>query len=125
MAINLLKPVDIDLPFQMNEGGYPVTVQGRHTLEASIKSILYTTPGERVYRPTYGSWLRRYLFSNLGTPGLVQAQREIVRAVNQWEPRVTIERIDFTVSNTAVTAAILWKPNGSGQIATTELEFRV
>lgn len=120
----LIKPVDVAMPFQMAETGYPVTSQGRATLDALIQDVLLTTPGERPYRPTYGSWLRRIVFSNIGNPSLLQAQSEIVRAVGAWVPQVTIVGVSFLVSNTAVQTIISWKPSGSGGIATTTLEFR-
>lgn len=124
MSIKLIKPVDIADPFQMTEGGYPVTVQGRDTLEDLIRDCLLTTPGERPYRPTYGSWLRRIVFSNIGAPSLLQARSEIVRAVGSWVPQVTIVAVDFVVDDTKVTAAVSWQPSGSEGIATTTLEFR-
>jgi hypothetical protein len=124
MAIKLIKPVDVAMPFQMAEAGYPVTSQGRQTLDALIRDCLLTTPGERVYRPGYGSWLRRIVFSNIGSPSLLQARSEIVRAVGAWVPQVTIVAVDFVVDDTTVTAAVTWQPSGSGAIATTTLEFR-
>jgi uncharacterized protein len=120
----LIKPVDVAMPFQMAEAGYPVTSQGRDTLDALIQDCLLTTPGERPYRPTYGSWLRRILFSNIGNPSLLQARSEIVRAVGAWVPQVTIVSVDFVVDDTAVQAFVSWQPSGSGGIATTTLEFR-
>lgn len=121
---NLVKPVDVAVPFQMTTTGYPVTAQGRNAIDGMIQDCLLTTPGERRYRPTYGSWLRRILFSNIGNPTLLQARSEINRAVGAWLPQVTIVGVDFIVDDTSIHVAIVWQPSGSDGIATTTLEFR-
>ena len=120
-----IKPIGIAVPFQMTAAGSPLGVQAIAALSASIYSILLTTPGERVYRPTFGSWLRRIVFANLSSVSLVQAQGEIVRSVGQWEPRVTITGVSFRVVDTAVNISVNWQPSGSDVQETLALEFEV
>jgi phage baseplate assembly protein W len=121
----MIKPVDVDDPFRMTDGGYPNTAQGRAALSLLIKDCLLTSPGERPYRPTYGSWLRRVLFANLGTPSLLQASVEVNRAVGTWVPQVTIVGTDFVIQDTTIRLVVSWSPSGSSEITTTPLEFRL
>jgi phage baseplate assembly protein W len=56
--------------------------------------LLSTTPGERVMRPDYGCELHRVVFlpNDDTTKGL--AIHYVRRAVERWEPRAQIVRID-------------------------------
>ena len=52
-------PQGFDLPFRMfSEGSSPNVVEGDEVLDRSIRMILLTYPGERPYRPTFGSLLK-------------------------------------------------------------------
>ena len=43
--------------------------------------------------PTFGANLRRYLFDPVSKPIADQIGNEILRAIEDWEPRVTVDRI--------------------------------
>ena len=58
----------------------------------NISRILLTSPGERVINQTFGSNFKSYLFA-LDTVMQDQVDAEISRAIERWEPRVTIKAI--------------------------------
>jgi len=60
----------------------------------SLNNIFKTTPGERFLVPTFGIKLKRYLFSPISKPVAEQIGLEIVRAIELWEPRVTVDRVN-------------------------------
>jgi len=64
----------------------------------SILLLLSTTPGERVMRPNYGCDLQRLIFSpnDATTHGL--AIHYVRQALQRWEPRIDILRLDATAS---------------------------
>lgn len=71
-------------------------VTGADEIDAAIRMILSTVPGERVMRPEFGCAMWRHVFDPLtaGTQGLIeQAVRE---AVERWEPRVELDRVETT-----------------------------
>ena len=71
-------------------------VSGVDEVDAAIRMILSTVPGERVMRPDFGCamWDQVYAPLTSGTLGLVeQAVRD---AVERWEPRVVLERVEAT-----------------------------
>ena len=78
----------IAVPFTFNVTGYPAAAEDMRALHDSIFTILSTTPGERVMRPEFGSWLIRLISSNLNTVTALRAREEVFRAVGVWEPRV-------------------------------------
>jgi phage baseplate assembly protein W len=82
-------------------GGLAVTatgavgmVDGDDSVRQAIMLLLSTSPGERLMRPRYGSYLHRLLFSpnDETTAGL--AIHYVRQAIDRWEPRVEILDLD-------------------------------
>ncbi len=69
-------------------------VTDQDAVRQSIMLLLTTSPGERVMRPDYGCDLHRLVFSpnDATTHGL--AIYYIRRALQRWEPRIEILRLD-------------------------------
>ena len=111
------------VPFQMSDASYPVAAVGSRVLASSMLSILSTTPGERVYRPDFGSWLRRILFANMRELATIQARSEVLRALAQWEPRITLLGMTFSRQETTIQVFITWQPTGSQNVEQTTLTF--
>jgi phage baseplate assembly protein W len=76
--------------------GTLVTVSDADLVRQSILLLLATRPGERVMRPRYGCDLRPVLFlpNDHTTAGF--AIHAVRRAVNRWEPRAIVLRVDAT-----------------------------
>lgn len=60
----------------------------------SLVNIFSTIPGERFLVPKFGCNLRRYLFQPVSKSVGSDIGNEILIAVEAWEPRVTVDRID-------------------------------
>jgi phage baseplate assembly protein W len=69
-------------------------VTGDAAVRQSLILLLSTTPGERVMRPDYGCPLHRLMFwpNDATTAGL--AIHYVRQAVQRWEPRIEILRLD-------------------------------
>ncbi len=96
----------VDLHLDMEESTVPTSLtndrlQGKdlrvdYDVDAimnSLNNIFKTIPGERFLVPTFGANLRRYLFEAVSIPIANQIGSEIVRAIEEWEPRVTVDRV--------------------------------
>jgi phage baseplate assembly protein W len=82
------------LPAAISHAGSVRLVSGTEELDAAIRMILSTMPGERVMRPEFGCTMWSLVFAPLtaGTLGLVeQAVRE---AIERWEPRIELEQVE-------------------------------
>jgi phage baseplate assembly protein W len=66
------------------------------SIKRSIKNILQTNRGERLFNPTFGSNIRKLLFENISpvTESLIREQVET--SINNFEPRAKL--IDVVVS---------------------------
>ena len=80
-------------PMRVDGRGGIALVSGTEEIEAALRMILGTAPGERVMRPEFGCRIWDLLFAavNANTLGLMaQTVRE---AVAQWEPRIEIDDV--------------------------------
>lgn len=80
-------------PAAISRTGSVRLVSGVDEIDAAIRMILSTVPGERVMRPDFGCSMWELLFAPLtaGTLGMVeQAVRE---ALERWEPRIALEKV--------------------------------
>jgi phage baseplate assembly protein W len=80
--------------------GGTALVTGDAAVRQSLILLLSTTPGERVMRPDYGCPLHRLMFwpNDATTAGL--AIHYVRQAIQRWEPRIDILRLDAGRSET-------------------------
>lgn len=78
-------PTKLDLLMDVNE----------EAVKQSIKNILLTNRGERLFNPTFGSDLRSILFENFSPQTESQLKEYIEMSVNNYEPRAAL--IDVVV----------------------------
>jgi len=69
-------------------------VEGAAAVRQAILLLLSTMPGERVMRPDYGCELHRLLFATNDDTTAGLAIFYVRRALERWEPRVDIVRLD-------------------------------
>jgi phage baseplate assembly protein W len=69
-------------------------VEGAEAVRQALLLLLSTMPGERVMRPDYGCELHRLLFSPNDDTTAGLAIFYVRRAVERWEPRVELLRVD-------------------------------
>ena len=85
----------ISFPMRVDQSGALAMTAGADDIDASLRMVLITAPGERLMRPKFGCRIWDLLFEpvNANTIGLMaEAVRE---AVSQWEPRVTLEEVEI------------------------------
>jgi uncharacterized protein len=93
-------------PAAINRNGSVRLVTGMEEVDAAIRMILSTVPGERVMRPDFGCAMWDMLFAPLtsGTIGMIeQAVRE---ALERWEPRIDLESVRADPDQNSDTGAV-------------------
>jgi len=119
-------PKGFDIPFRLDKRrASPVSVEQEVLLDRSIRTILLTSPGERVFRPTFGSWLRRLIFANMSEAAAFQAAAEIRRSLGDLEPRVDVKDIIFRLDDTTIQLDVIWQPVGAQVDSSTTIGFEV
>jgi len=75
-------------------------VMSRQVDERLIKNdllqLIMTLPGERVYRPGFGTPLRAVVFDTVSDDDLVGLSQEIKTAIEKYEDRVKVDNIACT-----------------------------
>lgn len=74
--------------------GAIATVADDHAVRQALLLLVSTRPGERVMRPEYGCSLHRLIFSPNDDTTAGLAIHYVRRAVERWEPRVQVLRVD-------------------------------
>lgn len=80
-------------PLQLNvQGGIKFSSEDEKVRQ-SIWIILRTSPGERVYRPTFGCRLSELAFAPLNSETLLQIRIYVTEALEVWEPRIILDAV--------------------------------
>lgn len=89
--------VALDSPFRVDGGGgIMVTKDLSRQITQRVRSIIGTSPGERVMRPAYGAGALNWVFElddEMRASSLAAAAQD---AVEQWEPAVFVDDVEFS-----------------------------
>lgn|SRR5690606_4289009 len=66
-------------------------------IKESLRILLTTTKGERVFRPEYGCNIRQWVFSKMNRSEKTLIIDTIKQAITKGEPRVTVTNIDIEI----------------------------
>ncbi len=81
-------------PMGVNTDGGIRMTRGPEDLDASMRVILSTAPGERLMRPQFGCRIWDLIFEPVNFNTLGQMAEAAGEAIAQWEPRVDVLDID-------------------------------
>ena len=69
-------------------------------IEQAIQIILLTARNERVMLPAFGAGARTFVFEPNSPPTHRVIEREVRAALVDWEPRISVERVEVTADDT-------------------------
>jgi uncharacterized protein len=81
-------------PMGVNTDGGIRMTRGPEDLDASMRVILSTAPGERLMRPQFGCRIWDLIFEPVNFNTLGQMAEAAGEAIAQWEPRVDVLGIE-------------------------------
>lgn len=71
-------------PIAADARGHLASITDDEQLRDMIRSVLFTSPGERVNRPTYGSGIRQLLFAPSSPAMTAAVQATVQAALQTW-----------------------------------------
>jgi phage baseplate assembly protein W len=80
-------------PLGVNSGGGIKMLSGPADIEAAIRLILATRPGDRLMRPEFGCQIWELVFAPLDANTVALARKYIKDALFRWEPRVDVNGV--------------------------------
>jgi len=85
---------DIDIEFQINPLNYDlITNKNERAISRSLKNLMLTNPGERLFNQNLGSKILGSLFENMDETSAFEVREEIINTVINYEPRVELKRV--------------------------------
>jgi hypothetical protein len=81
-------------PPRVGEDGRIAWSEGETNVREAIQIILKTQERERLNLQGFGAGLQRYLFEPNTVTTRFQIQDRITKALQQWEPRISINNVD-------------------------------
>jgi phage baseplate assembly protein W len=103
------KLIGLSFPFRKGNSGIPAINRDNDVIKGSVKQILETRIGERIMEPEFGSILHRLVFENNNELMIVKIKEEVYRALNAWEPRISILKVDVEIEDSLVTTDIYYE----------------
>lgn len=81
-----INPISGDLALKINE----------ESIKESLKNLILTDRGERLFQPNLGSDVRASLFENATPVALKILEERVKDVINNFEPRVSLIDVDVT-----------------------------
>ncbi|HBY59761.1 MAG TPA: hypothetical protein DEH78_08045 [Solibacterales bacterium] len=76
--------MQVDYPFGFDVRGRTATTTEEDHVRDMIEQVLFTAPGERVNRPTFGSGLQQLVFAPNSDALAAATQLSVQAALQQW-----------------------------------------
>jgi hypothetical protein len=96
----------VAFPPHLDATGQWATSVGAQNVRESIQILLLTRAGERLMYPAYGSSLGTFLFAPNNPATRKSIEEEITRALQLWEPRITLDSVSVDADPSDAQAAI-------------------
>ena len=82
---------DVSMSFKFNPlSGDLIALKNESAIARSVRNIILTNPGEKVFDPFFGSNVSNILFETVDDITAVSIQDEIENSLKNYEPRVEI-----------------------------------
>tara|TARA_R100000027_G_scaffold32734_1_gene23962 strand:+ start:212 stop:613 length:402 start_codon:yes stop_codon:yes gene_type:complete len=85
---------DVSMTFKANPlNNDLIALKNATAISRSIRNIVFTTPGEKFFQPTFGSRVSQMLFENMDEITSLTIRDEIENSINKFEPRVNLKSV--------------------------------
>ncbi|SRR5713226_3497384 len=110
---------NLDFPFHIDQLGRSASTTDEDHIRDMVEQVLFTSPGERVNRPDFGSGLLRLVFEP-NSPELAAALQYSIRAsLQRWlGDLLQVQNIDVTVQDSTLTVLLQYLIRSSGAVQT-------
>jgi phage baseplate assembly protein W len=89
----------VAFPLQVDRRGGIALARDETDIEQAIELILSTAPGERPMRPEFGCGVHDFVFDSIDAMTVGKMEVAIRTALDRWEPRVRVEKVEFDLSD--------------------------
>lgn len=87
-------------PLHLTDQSRLALVSDDANIRRSIRIIIFTVPGERVMRPSFGCEIHSLVFHPCNDQTAALAERYVTEALNLWESRIDLVGVNVTFGDT-------------------------
>ena len=84
-------------PVRVGAGGGIALAEGEEDIKQAVRIIIGTVLGERAMRPGFGCGAHELVFEHTDSSLTGKARFYVRNALERWEPRIEVEKIDARV----------------------------
>lgn len=97
----------VHFPYRFDNAGQTRSVGHADWIRGLIEQVLFTSPGERVMRPDFGSGLRQLVFAP-NSPELAATTQYLVQgALQQWlSDLITVEAVEVEAEESTLRVSV-------------------
>jgi phage baseplate assembly protein W len=108
--------MQLDYPFHFDGRGRTAETSGDDHIRDLIEQVLFTSPGERVNRPTFGSGLMQLVFAP-NSDALATATQQLVQgALQQWlGDLIQVQAVDVQNEDATLRITVQYVVRRTGQ----------
>jgi phage baseplate assembly protein W len=111
--------VHIDFPFRVDARGRSADTSDENYVRDLVEQVLFTAPGERVNRPTFGSGVLRLVFEPGGAELATATEFLVQSALQQWlADRVEVQAVEVTSQDATLRVAVRYRIRTAAQAQT-------
>jgi phage baseplate assembly protein W len=104
----------LDYPFHFDGRGRTAQTSVEDHVRDLVEQVLFTAPGERVNRPTFGSGVLGLVFAPGGDAVAAATQLVVQGALHQWLADViAVGAVDVVADDSTLTVTVTYTPIGS------------
>ena len=101
--------MEVDYPFSFDTRGRTSAATEDAHIREMIEQVLFTTPGERVNRPTFGSGLLQLVFAPNSDAMAAATQMSVQGALQMWlGDRILVQSVDVQNDDSTLRVRVVY-----------------
>jgi hypothetical protein len=110
---------EVDFPYGVDARGRTASTNEDEHVRDLIEQVLFTAPGERVNRPTFGSGLLQLVFAPNSDALAAATQLAVQAALQEWlADRIAVQDVTVDAVDSTLTATVVYADRVSQQSQT-------
>lgn len=87
--------IDASLPLRIDsiDGAYALNKTYKDLISQNLKMIILTSPGEKIFRPTFGVGLRDFLFNQINSTDTTNIRTQIINQIKLYMPYLNLTSV--------------------------------
>ena len=118
--------MDIDYLFHFDARGRTAAASDDDHIRDLIEQVLFTAPGERVNRPTFGSGLLQLVFAPNNEALAAATKASVQGALQQWlGDKILVEEVEVAREDSQLQVQVRYRIRLTQEVVTTTFEKSV